>query len=112
MQTHALHFCVSPMFGLCSLDVSAGSPFCIDGYVALPNGPGCASTGDAKKEECLFVAKALGYSAETLQSGDWGHAPVGCFVGHNDNGWAWTYFNEATAGTHGSERYRSICLRQ
>jgi len=77
-------------------------------FVMLENGPGCGDASITTAGECGEAAASLGYEA-SVTSGSWGHAPLGCFVGHPIDGWTHTYFN-SQAGQTGRDVYRSLCL--
>ena len=75
----------------------------------MDNGPGCRTDLEiTDSAECQAAARSLGYSG-TVQSGNWGHAPKGCHVGH-PNDYEYLYFN-SVSGTTGSTDYKSICRK-
>ena len=74
----------------------------------MDNGPSCGLIDKlADSNECGKAAASLGYSG-SVQSGSWGHAPYGCFVGHPYDNWKYTYFN-SQKGQTGRGVYKSIC---
>ena len=80
-------------------------------YQALNHGAGCGTNLDITESgECQDVAKSLNFSGK-VESGDWGHAPKGCSVGHPDDNYKYLYFNSGS-GKAGSTRYKSICRKQ
>ena len=76
-------------------------------YAAVKDGLGCGK-GSLNEDLCKLAAMELGYTT-AMSTGDWGHAPYGCFVGHPRDGWNYTYFNQNKQGKKGNKNYRSIC---
>ena len=75
------------------------------------NGPGCQLNEEVTNiGDCAKAAKHLGYSGD-VRSSNYNHAPKGCFVGHKNDNWKYTYLNNINGQT-GDEQYRSICKIQ
>ena len=53
-------------------------------------------------------ATKLGYNGAALQAGSWGHAPLGCFIGHPADNWSHLYYN-SQSGQTGRDVYRTLC---
>jgi len=83
-------------------------------YVVKKNGPKCSDIGlgdITTAEECKMAAQVLGlYKDNRVGQGSWGHAPLGCFQGHPNDGFKFTYFN-SRSGKTGRSAYRSICRK-
>ena len=83
-----------------------------DDYQAKADGPGCADGRDVEKENCKRAAEKLGFTG-IFETGNWNHAPPGCFVGHPKDSWAYVYFNDIeTGGSVGKSEYKSICKKK
>ena len=81
-------------------------------YEDLEHGPGCGSLS-LDEHECRIALKKLGYN-DQLEKGNWDHGPPGCYVGHQDDGWKYSYFSTVSVGTTGKTgpgSYRSICKK-
>ena len=78
-------------------------------HLALDNGPGCDTNLDvADSDECQAAALEIWNFEEKVESGNWGHAPRGCFVGEPNNDYSHLYFNNRS-GKIGQSSYKSIC---
>ena len=77
-------------------------------YEAMNNDRGCGSQ-PLNEDECKLAAKQLGYN-EKVSVGRY-VTSYGCFVGHVDDGWKFTYFNLDKDGKIGNPRYKSLCRK-
>ena len=78
-----------------------------DKFTVLDNGPGCGNAS-LDKDECAKAVAALKFVGR-LETGNWSHAPHGCFVGHPYDNWGYAYFNNGHGQT-GRDIYKSICF--
>ena len=76
-------------------------------YEVKDNGVGCGHRS-LDQDGCAEAITTLKY-AGVLETGNWSHAPYGCFVGHPYDNWQYAYFN-SQHGQTGRDIYKSICL--
>merc|ERR1712038_720325 len=60
--------------------------------------------------ECGNAAASFGYTGK-VHSGSWSWAPKGCFLGHPDDNYKHTFFNQED-GNDENDKYKPICRRQ
>lgn len=79
------------------------------GYEAKNHGEGCGIL-TVPETKCKALAGTLGFdSSKGYETGNWGHLPHGCFVGHAHTDWKFTYYN-SNKGTK-NNGFKSVCYK-